>query len=181
MPFRPTKPTLFEPRNPEYALVDAMTSERFTLFSPEIYYWSFLQDDEDGAAARDELDIVYGEKSSVGTEQYIGPIEIKAILEVNPILAEFKRVGLQQIEEIEAYANIAAMENYLKGRKPKPGDIFRVSWIITETERRFVFYKISNVTPVDERQFRYVNWHIHAEQTTLHEAPDSIKQFAVSI
>lgn len=181
MPYRPTKINMFEPRNPEYSLIDMMTSEKFTAYSPEIYWWSFIKDGEDGAAERDELDKVYGEKSSAGKVAYLGPFEVKAALELNPIVAEFTRLGLQQIEEIEAYGNVAALDSYLKGNVPKEGDIFRVSWIVTETERRFVFYKVANVTPVDPYNFRYINWHIHGEQTTLHEAPDSIKNFAYSI
>ncbi len=182
MPFRPTKITMFEPSNPEYSLVDTMMAEKITAYSPEVYWWSQIRDDETGAATRDELDKVYGEKSSGdGYINYIGPKEVKSILELNPIVAEFTRLGLQQIEEVEIYVNIAAMDYYLDGRPPKSGDILRVSWIVTETQRRFVFYKVSNVTPVDPYNFRYINWHIHAEQEMLHDAPDSIKQFAQSM
>jgi coenzyme F420-reducing hydrogenase gamma subunit len=181
MPYRSQSIKMYDPKNPEYSLVDAMTSERFTLYSPEVYWWSFIRDNEDGAAIRDELDRVYGEKSSTEKMAYLGPYEVKAAIELNPIVAEFTRLGLQQIEEVEAYVNIAAFDYYLKGRPPKPGDIFRVSWIVTETERRYVFYKVANVTPVDPYNFRYINFHLHAEQTTLHEAPDNIKQFATGM
>jgi len=177
---RSTKLQMWDPKSPEYALLDSMVSEKFTAHSPEIKWWSFLQDNETGAAVRDELDKVYGEKSSGGKDAkrgYLGPFDVKAIMEINPIVKEFTRLGLQQIEEVETFANIAAMEHYLEGRLPKPGDIFRVSWIVTETERRYVFYKVANATPCDPYNFRYINWHISAQQTNLFEAPDTVKLY----
>ena len=180
--YRPTKIIMFDPTNGgELSLVDAMTSEKFTAYSPEIYWWSFIKDGNIGAAPRDELDRVYGEKSSNGKMAFLGPFEVKAALELNPIVAEFTRLGLQQIEEVEAYVNIAAMDYFLQGNIPKPGDIFRVSWIVTEVERRFVFYRVANVNPVDPYMFKYVNWHISAAQELLHDTPESIRLFSESI
>ena len=178
--FRTTENKMFDSRSPEYALVDSMAQEKFTNYSPEVYWWSFIRDKEPNAPYRDELDQIYGEKSSTGSERYLGPYEVKLVVELNPILAELTRLGLQQIEEIEIYCNIAAMSQYLKGLVPKAGDILRVSYIVTEFERRFVFYKVSNITPVDPFNYKFINWHISAEQTTLHEAPESIKDFAIS-
>jgi hypothetical protein len=184
--YRPQKLRMYEPTSPEYSLADTMLQERITAYSPEVYYWSFVRDDESiapdfGSKERDELDIVYGEKSSAnGKMAYLGPYEVKLALELDPIMAEMTRLGWQQIESVNAFGSVAAMDHYLKQRLPKSGDIFRVSWILTETERRFVFYKISNVTPVDPFNFRYLTWAIHAEQTTLHDAPDNIKQYSFS-
>jgi hypothetical protein len=69
------------------------------------------------------------------------------------------------------------MDNYLQGRVPKAGDVIRVSWIKTDSTRRFVFYGISNVTPVDPYNARYTNWLIHCEQTNMNEIPNEIKNF----
>lgn len=180
MPFgRTTKPKIYDARNPEYSLVDFMVSEQFSLHSPEIKYWSFLRDDETNSTPRDELDKIYGELSS-GKESYLGPYDVEGVLEINPIVKEFTRLGLQQIEEIEFIANIAAMDTHLNGRPPKPGDVFRITWIVTETDRRFVFYKVANVKPIDPYNFKYVNWMLHCEQTTLHEVSDEIKLFSES-
>lgn len=176
--YRPTKPNLFSPCNPEYALCDALVAEQYTINSPEILWWSLLRDGATGAAARDELDAVYGEKSSGDHKlAYAGPFDFRGFIDISPIVQELTRLGLQQINEIELYANIAATDVYLGGRLPKGGDVFRVTWIVTETERYYVWYKVANVTPVDPYNFRYINWHINAEQTNLWDVPESISNY----
>ena len=179
--YRPTSVKLFEPKNPEYSLADAMTTEQYTIHSPEIKYWSFVKDGPT-AATLDELDVVYGEKSSKansGRLVYTGPYNVKGFLEIEPILQELLKMGPQQIEVVELFVNIAAMENYLENRLPKRGDIFRVTWIVTETVRRYIWYSVANVTPVDPYNFKYVNWHINAEQTLMKDAPENIRQYMI--
>ena len=173
--FRPKKIKVFDSQNPEYALVDAINSEIFENYSPEISYWSF------NAAATevnmDELDAIYGEVSRQNVKQYFGPYDPKGTLEINPIIQELTRLGLQQIEEVDLYCNIAAMHDYLDGKDPIAGDIFRITWLETDIERRYIFYSVANVTPVDIYNFRYTNWLINAEQTPLHNVPDEIKLY----
>jgi len=174
--FRPKNLKVFEPDNPEYTLIDHMTEEVFENYSTEIAYWVLNVTETD--SDRDELDEVYGEGG--GADQlraYYGPYEVFGTLTINPIIQELTRLGLEQIEEIDFYCNIAAMENYLEGYIPKAGDIFRTTWIQTNNERRYIFYNIANVTPVDLYNFRYINYLINAEQTSLHEVPESIKNY----
>ena len=83
----------------------------------------------------------------------------------------------KQIEEVELYFGIAAMDLYLKGKKPQSGDVLRISYIINETERKYTFYDVSNITPVDIFNFHYLNWHVHAQQTQMHDIPDVIKLY----
>jgi len=168
------KINIFDPTNPEYTLVDAMTAEKFENYSWEIVYWSF--NIETTAPTLDALDQTYGEASDV-QNKYDGPFEAYGTIEVNPILQELTKLGHQQIEEINFYCNISAMDNYLQGRIPKQGDIIRVSWIKTDSTRRFVFYGIGNVTPVDPYNARYTNWLMHCEQTNMNEIPEEIKNF----
>ena len=77
----------------------------------------------------------------------------------------------------ERFAYIRIMNQYLHGRDPKKGDVFRVTWIKSQTERRYVFYNIGNVTPVDPFNFKHINWLIAAEQTDMSEIPDEIKNY----
>lgn len=174
--YRPTNPRLYEPTNPEYLLADVMTAEQYEIHSPEIKWWSMIRE-VDGGAERDELDEVYGEKSSPGKLAYTEPYEVFGFVDINPILQELTKLGQQQINEIEFYTNIADFNLRSDGIMPKRGDIFRISWILTETERNYIWYSVANVTPVNPYNFKYVNWHINAEQTTLHDAPANIKEY----
>jgi len=172
--FRPKRIKVFEPTNPEYSLIDSMTSEVFENYSPEIAWWSLNRTETE--ANRDELSEVYGE-SKPSSKMFDGPFPVAGAFEINPIIQELTRLGLEQIEEVDFYCNIAAMQEYTEGRDPKGGDVFRVTWLETNSERRFVFYNVSNVTPVDIYNYRHINWLVNAEQTTLHDVPDEIKEF----
>jgi len=165
---------VFDSQNPEYSLIDSMTSEIFENYSTEIAYWLFGRAETE--ANLDELDEVYGE-SSKNKRIYSGPFDVKGTLTINPIIQELTRLGLEQIEEIDFYCNIAAMDEYLEGEPPKAGDIFRVTWIEKENTRRYVFYSVANVTPTDIYNSRYINYLISAEQTTLHNFPAEIKNY----
>lgn len=175
-PPRKTGIQVFEPTNPEYSLIDAMTTEVFENYSSEIKWWIFSRTETD--ENRDELDKAYGEASRGVAEVFSGPYDVSGTLEVNPILQELTRLGAEQIEEIDFYTNIAAMQVYLKGENPKQGDIFRVTWIQTNTDRRFIFYRVANVTPVDIYNMRYTNWLINAEQELLSNVPENIRTYS---
>lgn len=175
--FRPKKNQVFEPLNPEYSLIDAMTEEVFVNYSPELAYWSLNEPTTE--ASRDELDKLYGEKSSdTGKITYDGPFQVYGTLQINPIIQELTKVGLQQIEEIDFYVNIAAMAEYIEGRYPKYGDVLRVTYIETDNSRRYVFYNIANVTPVDLYNFRHINYLLNGEQTMMADVPEEIRNYS---
>lgn len=174
--FRPQKPLAFEPINPEYALASSLTSEMIEATSPYILWWSFLRTET--SANKDELDNVYGEASSkTGIHNFaLKPIRVYLHLEINPIIQELTRLGVEQIESITIYTNIDDFLN-LNSSPPKAGDIFRLSYIEKEQKYRNIFYNVSVVVPVDPFNFRHLNYQIYAEQTNLNDVPDHIKNF----
>jgi len=177
---------IFEPQNPEYQLVDSLTAENFEAFSPKMLIW--VLDLTQTEKNRDEIDRVYGENSSIdrtkgiGRNVFDGPIEFFGHVEVNEIIQELLRAGLEQLEDVEIFVNISDFAKRLGGLSPKAGDIIRVSYILNPAVEnkgiatfRHIFYEIANITPVDLYNFRYVNFHIHAEQTNMSNVPDAIK------
>ena len=175
--FRPHASKVFEPENPEYALIDAVVQESFEKASPEIMWWSLNR--ELTEPTRDELDQLYGEKSS-GDKlvKYAGPFRVYGHLEPSPIIQELTRLGVEQIWQIDLFMNVAAMLEYTRGRPPKPGDVFRATHIHPGDQREYKFYMVGSVLEVDLFNFKYVNWQVNAEQTTLADVPDEIKLYA---
>lgn len=160
--------------------MDVMTIEPFENFSTEIMYWSFNRVETE--ALQDDLDKMYGEYTAKGSdsnkkEQYDGPFKVYGKIEVNPIIQELIRLGTQTLQQIDFYMNIAASQQYLGGRKPKMGDIFRTTYIKTQTSREYVFYRVSVVTPVDLFNFRYINIQCMCSQEILANVPNEIRNF----
>lgn len=173
--FRPNSPRVFEPRSPEYALASSIDSDFINAASPHITYWSM--DRAATQASRDELDGIYGEKSSGDLKHtFLAPNRVYMYLELNPILIELTRLGIEQIEEITCVANV---DDFLNKNHvdPRPGDIFRVSYVITDQQYRNVFYTVSSVVPFDMFNMKYINWHIYSEQTPMAEVPQVIKNY----
>lgn len=185
--YRPVKPLGFDIDNPEHALVDAMTEEMHELESAEIIYWklkkfSEVQDElnatPSGGEYLDELDKTYGEKSSGdATLRYEEPQKVSGKMEKNPIIHELSRMGLLTIEEIDFYVNIAHIHSKLE-TAPGDGDVFRVTFMIKDAngdlKDRYVYYKVSNITPVDLFMYQYVNYQIRGEQTNMVDVPSEI-------
>jgi hypothetical protein len=174
--FRVNKMKVFEPKNPEYALADAITSEIVEIISPKILWWSL--DRTATQATRDELDEVYGEKSSDDSKYvYTGPKEVFCYVEFNPILWELSRLGVEQLEMINIFTNIGDFINR-NGSHPKPGDLLRISYTRSETDFRNIFYEVSVVFPIDLIDFHHMNWQMYVEQTDLNTVEQRIKDFA---
>lgn len=182
---------MFCPENSEHSLVDAMTEEVHMLESPEIIYWK-LKKPEDleenfeytgGSNYLDELDKVYGEKSS-GTGKLIhhDPVRIYGKIDIEPIVNELARLGLITKKEIDLYINIAHAHEKL-GEPPKGGDIFRITYMIRDNKGdlkyKFVYYHISNVNEVDVYNYQYINYQIWGEQTNMMDVADIIKQYNI--
>ena len=192
--YRPMKPKMHDPTNPEHSLVDAMTVEIHSLESPEIVYWSMKtaeEIDEENAILNpdadpylDELDEVYGEKSSDdGKLMFHEPVvDFYAKVDINPIIQELTRLGLAQIEEIDVYVNIAHAQEKLYG-PPKGGDVLRITFMIRdyngELKEHLVYFKVSSVDPVDLYNFQYINYQINCEQTNMMDVPDEIKNYYI--
>lgn len=173
--FRPNNVKVFEPRNPEYALASTIDGDFINAASPMIMYWSI--DRAATVASQDDLDHVYGEKSSGDTlHTFKTPNRVYMFVELNPILVELTRLGAEQIEEITAIANVDDFlnRNHLS---PMAGDVFRVSYVVDDQNYRNVFYTVSSVVPFDIFNMKYLNWHIYAEQTPMAEVPQVIKDF----
>lgn len=190
--FRPTSPTMFCPSNSEHSLVDALTEEIHMLESPEIIYWRLKKPEEidaepeniiSGESYLDDLDKVYGEKSSKeGKLLYKDPVRVYGKIDIQPIINELQRLGLITTKQIDLYLNIAHAHEKL-GEVPKGGDVFRVTYLIRdingELKEKYVYYHLSNVTEVDLYNFQYVNYQLFAEQTNMMDVPDEIKQYFI--
>jgi len=173
--FRPKNVKVFEPINPEYSLADAITAEIVEGISPKILWWSF--DKTATVASQDELDKILGEKGSGDAKYtYTGPKEVFCFFEFNPIIWELSRLGVEQIEEISIYTNVADFLNR-NNAHPKPGDLFRISYVKDETTYRNIFYTVSVVVPVDMFNFKHLNWRIYAEQQDLDAVAQYIKNY----
>jgi hypothetical protein len=173
--YRPNSAKVFEPRNPEYALASSIDGDFINASSPLVWWWSV--DRTATVASQDELDHIYGEKSSgTALHTFKDPNRVYLFLEINPILIELTRLGIEQIEEVTTIANV---DDFLNRNHASPvsGDIFRVSYVVTDQEYRNVFYTVSSVVPFDIFNMKYLNWHIYAEQTPMAEVPQSIKDF----
>lgn len=174
---RPRTLKLFEPANPEYVLADTMESEIFEIVSPNLLWWSF----QDAATEvnRDELDTVYGENVSAGANVYTTePIRVYGYFEINPILQEITRMGIEQIEEINIFTNINDFFDKT-GVEPRSGDVFRMDFIDKNNENALKrnFYTVGSVTPTDLYHFKYLTWQVYAEMTNLTFVPDIIKDY----
>ncbi len=172
---RPNTVKVFEPKNPEYALCSSLTSEFIEAQSPLCMWWSLNRATTN--ASQDELDQVYGERGSGDRKfKFKKPNRIYLYLEINPIMIELTRLGIEQIEEITGVINV---DDFLQRNfcDPQPGDIFRISYIISEQKYRNVFYTLSSLVPFDMFNMQYINWHLYAEQTPMQEVPDEITSF----
>lgn len=191
--FRPFKPLGFEPLNPELSLIDQFTTEMHKLESAEVIYWSRKPTDvvdaertiadPDADSYLDDLDEVYGEKSSdTGKHEFYDPVQVYGKLDINPIIQELTRMGLSQIEEIDFYMNIAHAQDVLDG-PPKMGDVFRITFLIRdkdgENQEHLVYYTVGTINPVDLYNYHYVNYQINAEQTSLQNCPTEIQNYYV--
>lgn len=189
--YRPIKPLGFDKTNPEHALVDLLVEELHTLEGGEIIYWCLknvkLLDAEKIANNEtpyvDELDDVYMEKSSDdGKYLYFEPERLAGKLEINPIIHELGRLGLATIEDADLYVNIAHFHSKMN-QAPEGGDIFRITNLIKdengELKDDYVYYKVSNATPVDLHNYQYINYQIHSEQTNMNDIPAEILNYFV--
>jgi len=173
--YRPNNARVFEPRSPEYALASTIDADFIRAISPLIYYWSL--DRTATVASQDQLDTIYGEKSSgTALHTFKDPNRVYMFIEINPILVELTRLGAEQIEEITGVTNV---DDFLlcNHTQPVAGDIFRISYVVDDQNYRNVFYTIGSVVPFDNFNMKYLNWHIYAEQTPMAEVPQSIKDF----
>jgi len=178
---------IFEPKNPELSTVASMTAELFEYVSPKLLIWIFDKEYNDKNV--DEIDKLYGEKSSINTQngltkaKFDGPFEFFARFEANEIIALLTRGTDEQKEDIELFVNILDFTERLHGLVPDSGDIIRLTYIDVlnkdtgQREFRHVFYEISEVLPIDLYNYHYVNFHIHCSQTNMNNVPDSIKNY----
>jgi hypothetical protein len=171
--FRPSDVKTFSPYNPEYLLASSMDAEMIEYSSPKILWWSF--DKTETIADMDELDKIYGE-SHLGQDIFKAPKQVNAALEINPIMMELTRLGVEQIEEIILFAN---QDDFLlqNEENPKSGDILRVSYIVNEDKYRNVFYVVGSVIPVDLFNLKYLNWRILGQQTNMSQASQAIRDY----
>lgn len=174
--FRPQNVKTFEPKNPEYLLADSLTAEMIEATSPYVLWWSFGRIETE--AKQDEMDHIYGEASSQdGKFVYSAkPNKVHLRTEMNPILKELTRLGVEQIESITIYCNIAQFI-YENNSNPKSGDVFRISYIESEQKFRNMYYTVSVVVPVDLFDFKYLNWQLYCEQQPMDQIPDYIKNY----
>ena len=170
--FRPQNVKVFEPHNPELSLIDLMEEEVFEATSTEIYW--FCMNKSETEDRMDVLDAIYGATNSITKKSFDGPYKVYGLLEINPILQELTRMGLEQKEEIDLIVNQASFYSYLHDKNPQMGDLFRISYLLHNDERKYTWYKVGSITPIDLFNFKYVNWMIHAEQTALADVSQEV-------
>lgn len=169
---RPYKLNLYEPKNPEYLLLNSFNEEYTEIVSPRILYWKF--DIENSKNTLDKLDDLYSE--STQTNKYIGPFEVSMLIERSPIINELSRLGHNIIEEINVVVPTLLINEKL-GRLPQPGDIFRVSMIDELSQReKFTFYEIANVSENDPNNHMWLTLMLFAKQTDLSNVPIELKK-----
>lgn len=169
---RPHKLNLYEPKNPEYMLLNSLNEEYTEIVSPRILYWKF--DLDNSKSTLDKLDDLYSE--STQTNKYIGPYEVFMMIERSPIMNELSRLGQNTIEEINIIVPTLQINEKL-GRLPIPGDIFRVSMIDEQLQReKFTFYEIANITDNDPNNHMWMTLMIFAKQTDLSNISIELKK-----
>lgn len=170
--FRPSTNKIYDPENPEYELASMYAQEAFNTVSPKILYWKLNKQLTD--QSRDDVDELYGESSQKAA--YNKPIQVFGHIEINPIIQELNRLGLEQKDEVIFLANIIDIHSRLESI-PKEGDIFRVSYIIPNSPDMNKFYVINRVIPdtATMYNFAFINYLIYGENTALENVPEEVK------
>lgn len=173
----PSGLNVFEPLNPEHGVLDSMIQEAYEVMSTEVMWWCFSKTVAE--ETRDSIDQMFGETTVENVPAYSGPFRVWANNQVNPIIMELTRLGGQTIKDVDLFCGIAAMHQYLSGKDPMPGDIFRLTRLGLDPKinREYDFYVVSHAWPVDLYNNRYTSWQIAAEQTNLNDVPDIIKNY----
>lgn len=161
---------LYDPKNPEYEVVNLITQEAFENVSPHILYWPL--DYYKTNLMRDSVDEVYGEVEK--KEVYLKPFPIVGYVEVSPIIAELSKLGLNTNEEINLFVNIQDIVNRI-GDLPKAGDIFKIHYIQRNVPDRTLIYRVSTISETDMYNWSHINIAINAEQINIEQVPANIK------
>lgn len=177
--YKAKKAKIYNPDSVEYSTLDAIISEQYVAFSYDLYLFSFNL--EATKENMDSMDDIYGENEMDDEDEsfenkYAGPMRFHALTEKNPILMELSRLGLEQVEELDIYANISDFTNKTRVA-PKEGDYILISYLKKKVKEN-KFYKIGNVVPADEFNGRFMNYHIFSEQTASAELPDEIQEYS---
>lgn len=170
--FRPTSAKIYDSDNPEYQLASHYSEEVFNRVSPHILYWKLNKELTD--QSRDEVDKLYGESSQ--KKAFDLPVRIYGHLEINPIIQELARLGLEQKDEVVLMLNIID-SNARLGQPPKEGDIFRISYINPGSSDIQKFYIVNRAIPdtATMYNFSFINYLIYGENTALEDVPEEIK------
>ncbi len=170
--FRPQQFKLYDPQNPEYEIAQSIIDETMRYVSPQILWWRY--DHIETSKQASSIDKLYGENSK--GEKFLKPIEIFGYVELNPILQELTRLGLEETEEINLFTDSADIVDRL-GREPQGGDILRISYIQSDKKERNIFYKVSSYNPRHPFQWRYMQYQINCEKTDMSNIPSIVKNY----
>ena len=120
------KHKVYDPTNStEYDLASSIVSEAIRYSSPKIIYWQLNKE----GTLRDvsETEDVYNERT--GMKIFGEAKEIFGYVDVNPILAEISRLGIEQLEELNIdynempkilkYKNLEQIQDYIKDKNFK--------------------------------------------------------------
>lgn len=170
--FRPQTTKIYDPENPEYQLASHYSQELFITVSPKILYWKLNHTLTN--TNRDEVDDLYGESSQKSI--YEKPVQIYAKEEINPIIQELTKLGLEQKDEIILFTNIIDIHSRL-GSPPKSGDIFRISYVVPGAPDMHKFYIVNRAIPdtATMYNFCFINYLIYGENTAMENVPEEIK------
>lgn len=156
----------------EYDLANSFSAEAMKFVSPKIIYWRLDKDATDADQSDDED--IYNEK--IGETIFKDPLEIFGYIEVNPIIQEITRLGIEQLEELNIFVNLQEVVKIL-GEKPKGGDIMRISYFREQTQDKNTFYKVGTSFEADLYNFQYMHYVINAEQTNMSDVPKHICEY----
>lgn len=166
---------MFDSTNFELSLNDSVSDEHIKVMSPYILYWKI--DQQETNASNDELGKLYQEAEEYKFLNVEDPIRIYAYAELSPIIQELSRSGLATTKEINFLANRTDIYEKLE-RAPLPGDVFRISYINKDNKNQNDFYVVVSVSETDINLWRYLHFSINAEQQSLDNIPQKIKDYA---
>ena len=165
---------MFSSNNFELWLNDSVSDEHIQVMSPYILYWKI--DQQQTNANNDELGKLYQEAEEYKFLNVDDPIRVYAYAELSPIIQELSRSGLATTKEINFLSNRSDIIERL-GRPPLSGDVFRVSYINKDGKNQNDFYTVVSVSETDLNLWRYLHFAINAEQQSLDNIPQKIKDY----
>lgn len=163
----------------EHEFISSMGDEFIQIHSPRIIY--FKLNSQKTFQETDEVSSLYQETEIM---HHYEPIEVFALKEASPIIQELTRLGLTQIMDVNLIVNVSDFEKRLMSAGfsreesyPNSGDLMLINEVNIHGKSEKNFYVIASVVASDPVLNRETNYLINAEQTSLDNVPEDIRDF----